>query len=64
MTTSNQSKNDQDTDRKDGYNTPIEPTQRHTGMYEQGDGKDEAQPEGGSADTGIEGAPNQGIEKR
>lgn len=48
----------------EGYNTPIEPTQRHTGMYEKDDGKDEAQPEGGSADTGLEGAPNQGLEKR
>jgi photosystem I subunit 4 len=33
-------------------------------MYEKGDGKKEAQPESGSADTGVEGAPNQGIEKR
>ncbi|MGB3137696.1 MAG: hypothetical protein WBG38_13640 [Nodosilinea sp.] len=47
-----------------GYNTPIDPAQRHTGMYEAGDGKEEAQPEGGSSDTGVEGAPNQGIEKR
>jgi hypothetical protein len=48
----------------EGYNTPLDPMQRHTGMYEKGDGKDEAQPEGGSANTGPEGAPNQGLEKR
>jgi photosystem I subunit 4 len=47
-----------------GYNTPIEPTQRHTGMYEEGDGRDEAQPESGSSKTVKEGAPNQGTEKR
>ncbi|WP_017301245.1 hypothetical protein [Nodosilinea nodulosa] len=51
-------------EEKDGYNTPIEPSQRHTGMYEAGDGKEEAQPEGGSSNTGLEGAPNQGTEKR
>lgn len=47
-----------------GYNTPLDPMQRHTGMYEKGDGKKEAQPEGGSSNTGPEGAPNQGTEKR
>lgn len=47
-----------------GYNTPLDERQRHTGMYEAGDGKDEAQPEGGSSNTGPEGAPNQGTEKR
>ncbi|MBW4654195.1 MAG: hypothetical protein KME20_14335 [Kaiparowitsia implicata GSE-PSE-MK54-09C] len=58
-------KKDTSTTKTEGeYNTPIDPSQRHTGMYEAGDGTDEAQPEGGSADTGTEGAPNQGIEKR
>lgn len=51
-------------EEKEGYNTPVNPSQRHTGMYESGDGKSEAQPEGGSSDTGLEGAPNQGTEKR
>ncbi|HZG37816.1 MAG TPA: hypothetical protein VEZ50_03965 [Nodosilinea sp.] len=51
-------------EEQDGYNTPLDETQRHTGMYEAGDGKAEAQPEGGSANTGPEGAPNQGLEKR
>lgn len=55
---------DEDAQAKDGYNTPVEPAARHTGMYEKGDGKEDAQPEGGSSDTGKEGAPNQGIEKR
>lgn len=49
---------------KDGYNTPIKGSERHTGMYEKGDGKQEAQPEGGSSNAGPEGAPNQGTEKR
>ncbi|MBE9112154.1 hypothetical protein IQ273_22375 [Nodosilinea sp. LEGE 07298] len=51
-------------EEQDGYNTPLDPMQRHTGMYEAGDGKEEAQPEGGSSNTGLEGAPNQGTEKR
>lgn len=46
------------------YNTPMDPMQRHTGMYEKGDGKEEAKPESGTSNTGIEGAPNQGTEKR
>lgn len=62
--TKNQSDTDQNTSDKDGYNTPIDGAQRHTGMYEKGDGKQDAQPEGGSGNTGPEGAPNQGIEKR
>ncbi|NJL49287.1 MAG: hypothetical protein HC929_19870 [Leptolyngbyaceae cyanobacterium SM2_5_2] len=66
MANSEENKQDQtkSTEADSGYNTPIEPTQRHTGMYEEGDGRDEAQPEGGSSKTAIEGAPNQGIEKR
>ncbi|PZO34377.1 MAG: hypothetical protein DCF21_09830 [Leptolyngbya sp.] len=56
--------NDKDTANKGGYNTPIDESQRHTGMYEKGDGTEESQPEGGSSDTGPEGAPNQGLEKR
>ncbi len=52
------------TESSDGYNTPIDESQRHTGMYEAGDGKQEAQPEGGSSNAGPEGAPNQGTEKR
>jgi hypothetical protein len=59
-----QSKDKENTETKGGYNTPINPSERHTGMYEQGDGTDEAQPEGGSSNTGLEGAPNQGLEKR
>jgi hypothetical protein len=55
---------EKDAQAKDGYNTPLDPSQRHTGMYEKGDGKEEAQPEGGSSKTGSEGAPNQGLEKR
>jgi len=46
------------------YNTPVDPMQRHTGMYEKGDGKEEAKPESGTSNTGLEGAPNQGTEKR
>lgn len=56
--------NDQDTADKGGYNTPIKGSERHTGMYEKGDGKQSAQPEGGSGSAGPEGAPNQGLEKR
>ncbi|HSM81384.1 MAG TPA: hypothetical protein VLS96_06845 [Nodosilinea sp.] len=55
---------DQAAQPKDGYNTPIDPSQRHTGMYEEGDGKDSAQAEGGSSKNGPEGSPNQGLEKR
>lgn len=62
--TSNQSDTNQNTSDEDGYNTPINGAERHTGMYEKGDGKEEAQPEGGSSNTGTEGAPNQGTEKR
>lgn len=63
------SENKQDNDKKatetkGGYNTPIDPSQRHTGMYEKGDGTEESQPEGGSSNTGPEGGPNQGLEKR
>lgn len=64
MATQNDPKDQKTTPGKDDYNTPIDPMQRHTGMYEKGDGTDEAQPEGGSSDTGLEGAPNQGLEKR
>lgn len=48
----------------EGYNTPIDETQRHTGMYEANDAKKDAKPESGSSATGPEGAPNQGTEKR
>ncbi|PZV07264.1 MAG: hypothetical protein DCF32_07730 [Leptolyngbya sp.] len=48
----------------DGYNTPIDETQRHTGMYEASNAKENAKPESGSSATGPEGAPNQGTEKR
>lgn len=61
----NKQANDQkSTKGQDGYNTPVNPAERHTGMYEEGDGTDASQPEGGSSDTGTEGAPNQGLEKR
>jgi photosystem I subunit 4 len=60
----NQRDNDQKTTETKGYNTPINPSERHTGMYEEGDGTPESQPEGGSSKTGPEGAPNQGLEKR
>lgn len=49
--------NDQDT------NTPIDESQRHTGVHEKGGGKKEVLPESGS-NAGPEGAPNQGTEKR
>ncbi|MBD2234855.1 hypothetical protein [Phormidium tenue] len=48
----------------DGYNTPIDESQRHTGMYEANDAKETAKPESGSSSAGPEGAPNQGTEKR
>jgi hypothetical protein len=64
MATQNDPKDQKTTPGQDDYNTPIDPMQRHTGMYEEGDGTDEAQPEGGSSNTGLEGAPNQGLEKR
>lgn len=60
-------KKDQDRDGNKetaDYNTPLDPATRHTGMYEKGDGKEEAKPESGSSNTGREGAPNQGTEKR
>jgi hypothetical protein len=63
MASSNDKAN-KSTEAKDGYNTPIDESLRHTGMYEKGDGKEEAQPEGGSSNAGPEGAPNQGLEKR
>ncbi|MBW4484735.1 MAG: hypothetical protein KME14_19540 [Tildeniella torsiva UHER 1998/13D] len=52
------------TESSDGYNTPIDETQRHTGMYEASNAKEDAKPESGSSATGPEGAPNQGTEKR
>lgn len=52
------------TESSDGYNTPIDESQRHTGMYEASDAKEEAKPESGSSNAGPEGAPNQGTEKR
>lgn len=65
MTT--QKKDNQDMKRsgsEGGYQTPVDPASRHTGMYEESDAKDEARPESGTSNTGIEGAPNQGTEKR
>ncbi len=58
----NQSKNQKSKDQ-DTYNTPIDASQRHTGIHEKGDSKQEDQPESGS-NAGPEGAPNQGTEKR
>ena len=54
----------QSTDSSEGYNTPIDETQRHTGMYEATDAGENAKPESGTSATGPEGAPNQGTEKR
>ncbi|MBD2113691.1 MULTISPECIES: hypothetical protein [Cyanophyceae] len=48
----------------DGYNTPLDESQRHTGMYEATDAGENAKPESGTSATGPEGAPNQGTEKR
>lgn len=60
----NQQVNDPDTFDQDSDNTPIDGSQRHTGVHEESDGeKQEIQPES-SFNTGPEGAPNQGTEKR
>ncbi|MBD1919159.1 MULTISPECIES: hypothetical protein [Cyanophyceae] len=54
----------QSSESSDGYNTPLDESQRHTGMYQATDAKEEAKPESGSSNTGPEGGPMQGTEKR
>lgn len=46
------------------YQTPIEESERKTGMAVPAGSKDSATPESGSSDTMVEGSPNQGTEKR
>jgi hypothetical protein len=48
-----------------GYQTPIEPGIRKTGVAEQPDAKKPtAVPDAGTTDQPVEGAPNQGTETR
>jgi photosystem I subunit 4 len=47
-----------------GYQTPIKPSNRKTGVADEVDTKPTAVPESGSSDTLVEGSPNQGTEKR
>ncbi|MEC4815835.1 MAG: hypothetical protein SAK29_21560 [Scytonema sp. PMC 1069.18] len=47
-----------------GYQTPIEPGIRHTGVASGNDAEESATPESGSSDQFTEGAGNQGTEKR
>ncbi len=47
-----------------GYQTPLNESERKTGMAVPTGGKESATPESGSSDTLVEGSPNQGTEKR
>lgn len=47
-----------------GYDTPIDETQRKTGMAIPTGGKQSAEQESGDSDPFVEGAGNQGTEKR
>jgi photosystem I subunit 4 len=48
----------------DGYQTPIDESQRKTGMADETTSKPTAKPESGTSEQPVEGAPNQGTEKR
>ena len=55
----------QDTPEATGdYQTPIEESDRKTGVAVKTDGKRTAEQESGSSDPLVEGAGNQGTEKR
>jgi hypothetical protein len=47
-----------------GYQTPVEPSIRKTGVASGSDAEESAIPESGSSDQFTEGAGNQGTEKR
>ena len=47
-----------------GYQTPIDPELRKTGVAAKTDAKPSAVPESESSDQLVEGGPNQGTEKR
>lgn len=47
-----------------GYQTPIDPEIRKTGVAAKTDAKPSAVPESGSSDQVVVGGPNQGTEKR
>lgn len=46
------------------YDTPINESDRKTGVADKTNAKASATPETGSSDTLVEGSPNQGTEKR
>ncbi|MEM7714498.1 MAG: hypothetical protein AAF349_13150 [Cyanobacteria bacterium P01_A01_bin.68] len=46
-----------------GYQTPIEPTERKTGVPSEDDGRSSAETES-PANGSVEGSPNQGTESR
>lgn len=60
----NKNQNRESNQSTEDYNTPLNPEQRHTGAYIKDNSKEGAEPESGSNRTEVEGAPNQGTEKR
>ncbi|MEM7556027.1 MAG: hypothetical protein AAF378_18400 [Cyanobacteria bacterium P01_A01_bin.84] len=48
----------------EGYQTPIEPAERKTGVASEDGGKSSAEPESPANSSPVEGAPNQGTEAR
>jgi hypothetical protein len=56
-------KQQENTNTSGGYQTPIDPDIRQTGVASEGDGKPTARPESPENDS-VPGSPNQGTESR
>ncbi|KAB8335594.1 hypothetical protein SD80_004650 [Scytonema tolypothrichoides VB-61278] len=60
----NEKSQEQSTDASGGYQTTIDEETRKTGAATEVGAKESAKPESGGSDQFVEGAPNQGTEKR
>lgn len=60
----NKNMNNETPTASEGYQTPVEPTERNTGVASQDGGKSSAEPESPANNSSKEGTPNQGTEAR
>jgi photosystem I subunit 4 len=64
MTEQNKQSQEQNVKASGGYQTSTDSEERKTGIVSESESKNTAVPESGTSEQPVEGAPNQGTEKR